>query len=227
MTVSRRVLFFAPLLTVPLFAEQAVAATRETDVSKVFVFLDNFLRMTPAEQQRLKVDWYLTQNGAPPKGVKAWWIDKDGKRTDVPIAADGRFEREPSLKQLIDKSKMVFEGSSAGSYGVRIGLVWASKPAAEMDAKAVANCLNEANAIVKKAAGKFGMVAPKMVQVAFPGGGSGTAVMADGKTAPLPMFKGAPAFNPTAQAGAAKLRFAKAPWRMEFAGPKHSGVVLG
>ena len=227
MTVSRRVLFFAPLLTVPLFAQQAVAATRETDVSKVFVFLDNFLRMSPAERARLKVDFYLTQNGNPPKGVRAWWIDKDGTRTDVPIAADGRFEKEPSLKQLVDKSKMVFEGPNAGGFSVRIGLVWGSKPAIEMDARKVADYLNDANAIVKKAAGKFGMVAPKMVQVAFPGGGSGTAVMADGKTAPLPMFKGAPAFNPTAQTGAAKLRFAKAPWRMEFAGPKHSGVVFG
>lgn len=164
MTVSRRVLFFAPLLTVPLFAQAAVAATRETDVSKVYVFLDNFLRMSAAEQSRLKVDWYLTQNGDPPKGIKAWWIDKDGRRTDVPIAADGRFEREPSLKQLVDKSKMVFEGPNAGGFSVRIGLVWASKPAMEMDAKAVSNYLNEANAIVKKAAGKFGMVAPKMVQ---------------------------------------------------------------
>jgi hypothetical protein len=227
MTVSRRLLFFAPLLTVPLFAAPAAAATRETDVSKVYVFLDNFLRMSPSERARLKVDFYLTQNGNPPKGVKAWWIDKDGKRTDVPIAADGRFEKEPTLKQLVEKSKMVFEGPNAGGFSVRIGLVWGSKPAIDMDAKAVANYLSDANAIVKKAAGKFGMVAPKMVQVAFPGGGSGTAVMADGKTAPLPMFKGAPAFNPTAQATAARLRFAKAPWRMEFAGPKHSGVVFG
>ena len=227
MTVSRRVLFFAPLLTVPLLAQPAAAATRETDVSKVFVFLDNFLRMTPAEQARLKVDFYLTQNGNPPKGVKAWWIDKDGKRTDVPIAADGRFEKEPNLKQLVEKSKMVFEGPSANGYSVRIGLVWGSKPAVEMDAKQVANYLNEANAIVKKAAGRFGLVAPRMVQVAFPGGGSGLALMADGRTAPLPMFKGSPAFNPTAQAGAAKLRFTRVPMRMEFAGPKHSGVVFG
>jgi hypothetical protein len=227
MTVSRRVLFSAPLLTVPLLAQPAAAATRETDVSKVFVFLDNFLRMTPAEQARLKVDFYLTQNGNPPKGVKAWWVDKDGKRTDVPIAADGRFEKEPNLRQLVEKSKMVFEGPSASGYSVRIGLVWGSKPAVEMDAKQVASYLGEANAIVKKAAGKFGLVAPKMVQVAFPGGGAGTAVMADGKSAPLPMFKGSPAFNPTAQAGAAKLRFTRVPARMEFAGPKHSGVVFG
>ncbi|RYF93731.1 MAG: hypothetical protein EON95_07945 [Caulobacteraceae bacterium] len=167
MTVSRRLLFSAPLLTVPLLAQPAAAATRETDVSKVFVFLDNFLRMSPAEQSRLKVDFYLTQNGNAPKGIKAWWIDRDGKRTDVPIAADGRFEKEPTLRQLTEKSKMVFEGPSSSGFSVRIGLVWGSKPAIEMDARQVANYLNDANALVKKAAGKFGMVAPRMIQVAF------------------------------------------------------------
>ncbi|NBB16086.1 hypothetical protein GVN21_12025 [Caulobacter sp. SLTY] len=227
MTVSRRVMFYAPLAVVPLLAQPAAAATRETDVSKVFVFLDNFLRMTPAERARLKVSFYLTQNGKPPKGVKAWIIDKDGTRTDVPIAADGRFEREPTLRQLVEKSKMVFEGPDRNGYSVRIGLVWGSKPAIEMDARKVADYLEDANAIVKKAAGKFGMVAPKMVQVAFPGGGTGTAVLANGSTAPLPLFKGMPAYNPGALPAAAKLRFAKLPWRMEFAGPKHSGVVFG
>jgi hypothetical protein len=227
MSVSRRFLFSAPLLTVPLLARPALAAQRETDVSKVFVFLDNFLRLSPSERARLKVSFYLTQNGQPPKGVKAWMIDKDGARTDVPIAADGRFEREPSLKQLLEKSRIIFEGQDKSGYSVRIGLVWAARPALEMNARQVASCLADANAIVKKAAGKFGMVAPRMVQVAFPGGVSGSAVMADGRAVPLPMFKGSPAFNPSAMEDADILRFAKLPWRMEFAGPKHSGVVFG
>ncbi|HYE46476.1 MAG TPA: hypothetical protein VEA44_11975 [Caulobacter sp.] len=227
MTVSRRVLFYAPLAAVPLLGQPAAAATRETDVSKVFVFLDNFLRMSPAERSRLKVSFYLTQNGKPPVGVRAWIIDKDGRRTDVPIAADGRFEREPTLKQLVEKSKMVFEGPDRNGFSVRIGLVWGAKPAIEMDARKVADHLADANAIVKKAAGRFGMVAPKMVQVAFPGGGSGTAVLANGQTAPLPLFKGMPAFNPGALPAAARLRFSRPPLRMEFAGPKHAGVVFG
>jgi hypothetical protein len=227
MTVSRRFLFSAPLLTLPLLATPSLAAQRETDVSKVFVFLDNFLRMSPAERARLDVSFYLTQNGLPPKGVKAWIIDKDGSRTDVPIGADGKFEREPTLKQLVEKSKIVFEGQDKSGYSVRIGLVWGARPAIEMDAQKVAACLNDTNAIVKKAAGRFGMVAPRMIQVAFPGAPSGAAVMANGQATPLPMFKGCPAFNPEAMAGATKLRFTKAPWRMEFAGPKHLGVVFG
>lgn len=227
MTISRRVVFFAPLLTVPLLAAPAMAAQRETDVSRVFVFLDNFLRMTPSERATLKVSFYLTQNGKPPKGVRAWIVDRDGTRTDVPIAADGRFEREPTLRQLVEKSKMVFEGEDRSGFSVRIGLVWGARPAIEMDARQVADGIDAANAIVRKAAGRFGMVAPKMVQVAFPGAGSGAAVMPGGATAPLPMFKGAPAFNPDAMAGAEKLRFARLPARMEFAGPKHSGVVFG
>lgn len=227
MTVSRRVLFFAPLATLPLLAQPAAAAQRETDVSRVFVFLDNFLRMSPSERSIVKVSFYLTQNGKPPKGVKAWIIDKDGTRTDVPIAADGRFEREPTLRQLVEKSKMVFEGEDRSGFSVRIGLVWGARPALEMDARQVADGIDAANVIVKKAAGRFGMVAPKMVQMAFPGAGTGTAIMANGATAPLPLFKGSPAFNPDHMAGATRLRFARTPWRMEFAGPKHSGVVFG
>jgi len=227
MSVSRRVLFYAPLLMAPILATPVAAAQRETDVSRVFVFLDNFLRMSPTERSTVKASFYLTQNGKPPRGVKAWIIDKDGTRTDVPIAADGRFEREPTLRQLVEKSKMVFEGEDRSGFSVRIGLVWGARPALEMDARKVAESIDQANTIVRKAAGRFGMVAPKMIQVAFPGAGTGTAVMANGAAAPLPMFKGAPAFNPSAMGDAARLKFAKMPWRMEFAGPKHSGVVFG
>ena len=227
MTVDRRFLFSMPLLALPLAAAPAVAAQRDIEVAKVFVFLDNFLRMSPAERARLKVSFYLTQNGKPAQGVKAVFVDKDGTRTNVPIASDGRFEREPNLRQLTEKSRIIFEGQDSSGYSVRIGLVWAARPTLEMDAKLVAASLSDVNAIVKKAAGRFGMVAPKMVQVAFPGGGSGSAVMADGKAVPLPQFNGAPAFNPTVMATAAKLRFARLPLRMEFAGPKHAGVVFG
>ena len=227
MTVDRRFLFRIPLAALPLVASPVMAAQREIEVARVFVFLDNFLRMTPAERARLKVSFYLTQNGKPAQGVKAVIVDKDGTRTNVPIASDGRFEREPSLRQLTEKSKIIFEGQDSSGYSVRIGLVWAARPTLEMDARMVAASLSDVNAIVKKAAGRFGMVAPKMIQVAFPGGGSGSAVMADGKAMPLPQFNGAPAFNPTVMGAAAKLRFSKLPLRMEFAGPKHSGVVFG
>ena len=63
MTVGRRFLFSMPLLALPLAAAPAVAAQRDIEVAKVFVFLDNFLRMSPAERARLKVSFYLTQNG--------------------------------------------------------------------------------------------------------------------------------------------------------------------
>ncbi|MDH4386027.1 MAG: hypothetical protein QE280_11370 [Caulobacter sp.] len=227
MTVDRRFLFSMPLLAMPLAATPALAAQREIEVAKVFVFLDNFLQMSASERARLKVSFYLTQNGKPAQGVKAVIVDKDGTRTNVPIASDGRFEREPSLRQLTEKSRIIFEGQDASGYSVRIGLVWAARPTLEMDAKLVAASLSDVNAIVKKAAGRFGMVAPKMVQVAFPGGGSGSAVMADGRALPLPQFNGSPAFNPSVMAAAAKLRFARLPSRMEFAGPKHAGVVFG
>jgi len=226
MTIDRRHLFSAPLLAVPFIAGPALAARREMDCSRVFVFLDNFLRLTPAERARLKVSFYLTQKGRAPKGVKAWLVDKDGTITQMPIAADGRFLRLPTLKQLVEKSTIVFEGEEASGYSVRIGLVWGSQPRMEMEAAEVSRILADANAIVKKAAGVFSVAAPKMVQVAFPGGAGGEVVMANGKVAPLPLFKGSPAFNPSTHAGAETIRFSKLPLRMEFAGPKHSGVVF-
>lgn len=224
MSLSRRALFAAPML---LVASPVFAATREMDVSQVFVFLDNFLRLPAADRARLKVSYYLTQKGgAPARGVTAVVVDKDGTRTPIPISADGRFEKLPTLKQLLDKSKIIFEGPQKAGYSVRIGLVWAEKPGAQMDAAKVAACLATTNAIVKKAAGAFGVAAPKMIQVAFPGAAAGSAVLANGQTVTLPMFKGSPAFNPTVLAGAKTLKFDRSPARMEFAGAKHSGVQL-
>ncbi|MFN3856408.1 MAG: hypothetical protein ACK4RV_01570 [Caulobacter sp.] len=225
MTVNRRLLFSAPLLAVPLIASPALAARREMDCSRVFVFLDNFLRLSPAERARLKVSFYLTQKGRAPKGVKAWLVDKDGTITQLPIGADGRFQRLPTLKQLVDKSTIVFEGEETSGYSVRIGLVWGERPEEEMSAAELTRILADTNAIVKKAAGVFSVAAPKMVQVAFPGG-AGEVVMASGQTQPLPMFRGSPAFNPSTLAGAKLVRFSKLPRHMEFAGPKHSGVVF-
>ena len=63
-------------------------------------------------------------------------------------------------------------------------------------------------------------LAPKIEQVLFAGVTAGTAVMADGKTTPLPLFKGMPAYDPAALPGVASLKFAKAPARAMLAGKK-------
>jgi hypothetical protein len=55
------------------------------------------------------------------------------------------------------------------------------------------------------------MLAPKVKAATFIGAGSGVAVMADGKTVPLPLIKGAPAYDPEAVKGARTIRLAKMP----------------
>ena len=64
----------------------------------------------------------------------------------------------------------------------------------------------------------IGFAVPKMEQVLFAGAPAGNALLADGKTAPLPQFKGMAFYRPSALPGAQSLKFGKAPSRALMSG---------
>jgi hypothetical protein len=194
-------------------AAPAAAADKLVDPKKVFSYLDAYLKLPPAERSRFKINYYL-HIGPQPLTAPVWLVE-GARRTPVPLRADGRVDRLPTLAQL-DSAKLQFGVEEGTKLGCTVGIETMAPPAAEMDAREVAASLVQAAAGVRKAAGIMAMAMPKLSQVSFPGVPSGEVVMADGKRAPLPLLKGVPSFNPAQFPGAKTLRFPKAPIKTDM-----------
>lgn len=212
--IARRLLL--SLAAAAVVATPVLAAEKMVELGKVFPYLDAFLKIPPAERSRVKVGYALLRDGKPAAGVQAWIVSPGGQRAPIGISADGRFLRLPTLGELTNGSKIAFNMDEGVKMGIRMDLGPAAHPAQEMDARELTTSVNEANTVIKKAAGPMGLVAPKMAQIVFIGAPSGVAVMADGRTAPLATVRGQASFVPATTPGAVKVRLVKAPARLAF-----------
>jgi hypothetical protein len=134
-----------------------------------------------------------------------------GKRTPIPIAADGRVERLPTAAELAAHAQIGLDAQPGMKFTNHLSLDTSIRPAQEIAAAECVQAMDQANAAIRRAAGVMAMLAPKVKAVTFVGAGSGVAVLADGKTAPLPLIKGAPAYDPAAIKNARTIKLTKAP----------------
>ncbi|MFV4677348.1 hypothetical protein ACNJU9_21230, partial [Mycobacterium tuberculosis] len=105
-----------------------------------------------------------------------------GKRIPLPIAADGRVDRLPTLAELGQHAQIAIDAPPGLKFNSHLSLESAIKPALEINPADCATSIAQANAAIQHAAGVMAMLAPKVKAVSFPGAGSGVAVMPDGKT---------------------------------------------
>ena len=80
--------------------------------------------------------------------------------------------------------------------------------------------LEQVNSAVKKIAGPFSLMAPKLTKVVFVGAGSGEVIDAAGHAAPLRTNADGPVFSPLATPSARAIRLARPPARIAFATAK-------
>ena len=211
-TLPRRSLLALPaaLMLAPSLAW--AADEKVVPPTKVYPYLEAFLKVPPAERSRVRVDYYLMKDGKPAQGVQAWFVMTNGTRTAAPIGADGKLLRIPNLGELDSGMQVAFNLDKAAKMGIRLELGPALHPAQEL-----ARSVGEANRVIAKAAGAMALVAPKMAQVVCIGAPNGVAVLGNGATQPLAVFHGQAAYNPFVVKGAVKVRLAKAPSKLEFA----------
>lgn len=210
---SRRTILVGALVLAVPAAASAAMTEKLVDPKKAFAYLDAYLKLPLAERSRFKINYYF-HVGAQPLTAPVWIVE-GARRTPIPLRADGRVERLPTLAQL-DGAKLQFGVEEGTKLGCTIGIETIASPATEMDAREVAAALAQAAVGVKKAAGIMAMAMPKLSQVSFPGVASGEVVMADGKRAPLPLVKGVPSFKPTDFPTAKTLRFPRAPSKLDM-----------
>jgi hypothetical protein len=193
-----------------LAAGGASAQERLVDANRIFARLDKFYAMPPADRSLLAIHYSITRGGKPAANLHAYLV-VGGKRTPIPVAADGEVERLPTPAELAAHAQVAIDVPPAVKLSNRLSLDTAIPPALEVNASTCAQAIAQANDAVRRAAGVMAMLAPTIKAVTFVGAGSGVAVLADGKAVPLPVIGAAPAYDPDAIKGAKTIRLAKAP----------------
>lgn len=209
----RKALILAAVLAA---AATPALAEKSAPASKVFSYLDKYLKIPPAERTRVRLGYGIRHDGKPIPNLKATLVEKNGTRTPMPLTADGAFERLPTLAQLDGDPTMVFDVPADWKMGSVMDFQTQLKPATEYDVHELTATVNEANAVIGKAAGVASFMAPKMSGIAFLKAESGVAVYAGGRTQPLPLAGGMPYFLPANHQGAAQVKLTKTPTRVAF-----------
>ena len=219
MRLSRRE-FVAAGLAGAMLPTLALAADEKKAVAakKAFPFYDLFLDTPPAERSRFTMSYYLKVNDRPATSTVLFRTMPTGARTPLPGGAEGRIVRMPNKAELKDG---LIEAVKANA-GDRVQLAMELEPVVRLGETIAAAdllaALDQCNAAIRKRAGLIGFAVPKMEQVIFAGASAGNAVLAGGRTAPLPLVKGMAAYRPPAQPGAQSQTIARAPARAFQAG---------
>jgi hypothetical protein len=219
MSQSRRELILGAV-AVAMLPVGALAADEKKSIAakKAFPFYGLFLDTPPAERSRFTMSYYLKVNGRPATTPVLTLVMPNGARTPLAVGAEGRIVRMPTKAELKDG---LIEAAKA-SPGDRVQLSMELEPLVRLgETVSVADlnaALDQCNTAIKKRAGVIGFAVPKMEQVLFAGAPAGNALLADGKTAPLPQFRGMAFYRPSALPGAQSLKFGKAPSRALMSG---------
>jgi hypothetical protein len=190
---------------------------RTVPAKKLFPYLDLYLGIPPAERNRFTLGYFLKRDGKPFTGAGFTLIGANGARTPLPVAANGRFSRSPSLADLKANAQVEIAVPGEGKFQLNMEMEPLVPMAEVMNAGDFAAAIAQCGVAIKKHAGVLGFAVPKITQVAFVGVPAGTAVLAGGKTAALPLLKTLPAYSPSGLPGATQLKFAKAPARAVLA----------
>jgi hypothetical protein len=208
-------LALAAALAGPAAAQEAQTPAQKTvQATKVFRYLDKFYQVSPADRSKLKVSFYLRDGTRSAYGHHPVLVDGD-QRTPLPLAPDGRFERLPTLEQLLRKPLLVIDAPPDARFHNDIEITAAIKPAQEIDAAEVKLAIGQVGAVLRDTVGALAILAPP-IRASFPGAGWGVAVSASGAQTPLPTVGDIPVYDPGVQRNAVKLRFAHPPLKVDL-----------
>lgn len=219
MSLDRRAFAVAVLA---LAAGPALAADAPEGIpaKKLFPFLDLYLGIPAADRTKFTLAYYLRSNGKPAVGVTLTLVSAGGARSPIPVGPDGRLLRTPGLADLKGGQVILAKTNPGDKFQLNMEMQPVARMADTLPAADFAASITQCRTAIKAKAGVIGFAAPKIEQVIFAGVTAGTAVMTDGRTAPLPLYKGMPAYDPATLTNVASLKFAKAPARAMLAGKK-------
>ncbi len=206
-------------VTLPLSLPAVAVAqveNRTVNADQAFPILRGFLNLPAADRDQLRLGYVLRVKDASTSDIRIT-LNHNGQETPVRIGGDGTLSPLPTRAQLNGGAKVTISGPKSAKVSMKLRTFSTQAPSQSLDAKLLAKGITQGNAAARKIAGVLAAAAPKLDRVVFVGGGSGVAVMADGKEQPLPSYRGGdyaagtPYFVPSQMSGATQIRLTKTP----------------
>lgn len=194
-------------------ASPALAANKTIEAAKAFPYLAAYLKLPAAERSHFTMAYYLRLGTDPLKAPV--WLVEGGKRTSLPLRADGKVERLPDLAHL-EAGQLEIAVDPATKINTVLGVEPLVAPAADLDARELAAAIAQAAVGSRKAVGIMAMAMPKLTNVGFVGVPAGEVEFADGHRATLPLVKGVPTFTPGDMPNARRIRLPAVPRKLDM-----------
>jgi hypothetical protein len=218
--VNRRHLIGGVAVSI-LTAGVARAAGTTAKADALYPYLKMYLEAPPEQRTHFVLAYYAMRGHKPAPDVKAFLVGANGARRPIGIAGDGRIQTLPSLADL--HANIQVEIDTSDKITPSLEILATAAPAARMDTHALVQAMDQANAAIAAHAGVLAFAAPKLTCAYMLGAHSGQAVLANGKSVPLPlrtgqMFVGVPYFDSLAMPDARAVVLDRAPTRVLLGG---------
>lgn len=177
-----------------------------------FPYLDVYLQLAPRERSLFAPEYFVhaANRAGPPPHLT---LVRDGRRTPVPLDAEGRVLSVPDLADL--KAGAVVEiAPKPREATAHLEMRALAQPAQTMDAGPIAEAIAQVDHAVHRSAGLMSFAVPHFTRAVFVGAGMGRAVFADGRQAPLPPGRNGPSYDPSHMANVRALVFDHKPARV-------------
>ena len=199
------------------------AARPLAKVDALYPYLKIYLEATPEQRSRFTLAYFVMRDRKPAPDVKAFLIGADGRRRPIAIAGDGRVETLPTLSDLHANIQVEVDAAPSDKINPNVEILANVAPAARLDTHPLVQAMGQANAAIAAHAGILSFAAPKLTCAYMIGAHSGQAVLANGRSVPLPLrtgrfFAGTPYFDSAAMPDARAVVLDKAPLRVLLGG---------
>jgi hypothetical protein len=176
-----------------------------------FPYLDVYLQLAPKDRSLFTPEYFVRGGrGAPPPHMT---LVREGRRTPLPLDAEGRVLSVPGLAYL--NAGAVVEISPKPREATAHLEMHALAPVAQsMDAGQIAEAIAQVDHAVHRSAGLMSFAVPHFTRAVFVGAGMGRAVYADGRQAPLPPGRNGPSYDPSQMRNVRALVFDHTPARV-------------
>lgn len=177
-----------------------------------FPYLDVYLQLAPRDRSLFTPEYFVRAGrGAPPPHVT---LVREGRRTPVPLDAEGRVLSVPSLADLKGGAVVEITPKPRDALAAHLEMRALAPPAQTMDAGQIAEAIAQVDHAVHRSAGLMSFAVPHFARAVFVGAGAGRAVFADGRQAPLPPGRNGPSYDPAQMKNVRALVFERTPARV-------------
>ena len=178
-----------------------------------FPYLDVYLQLAPRDRSLFAPESFVRAGGRstiPPHVI----LVREGRRTPVPLDAEGRVLSVPDLADLRAGAVVEITPRPRDSVSAHLEMRALAPAAQTMDAGQIAEAIAQVDHAVHRSAGLMSFAVPHFARAVFVGAGTGRALFADGRQAPLPPGRNGPSYDPSQMKNVRALVFERAPARV-------------